>query len=118
VTIDESTAVALAFEHEGPGAGSTSLLAHRVGCLPLLLNLRRSRRGRHYGALGSPASLGLDAAVPAAFLALVWPRLNATTPRVVALVACTLALVTTPSLALGLPLVVAAGVAVVAGWRR
>ena len=117
VTIDESTAVALAFEHEGPTRARRAFWLTGWGVY-LFWNLFTVLGAVAIGAFGSPASLGLDAAVPAAFLALVWPRVNATKPRVVAAVACLLALATTPSLPLGLPLLVAAAVAVLAGWRE
>jgi predicted branched-subunit amino acid permease len=68
-------------------------------------------------ALGSPASWGLDAAVPAAFLGLLWPRLENTFLRGVSVVAVAFAIVMTPLLPAGLEIVATALVAVVVGWR-
>ena len=66
-------------------------------------------------ALGDPRSYGLDAAVGAAFLALLWPRLNSTLNRVVALAAITLALGLVPVTPAGVPVLAAAVVALLAG---
>lgn len=63
-------------------------------------------------------SLGLDATIPAAFLALLWPRLADRPQRVVALGGAVLAVGLTPVLPAGVVIVVAAA-AVVLGrpWR-
>ena len=61
---------------------------------------------------------GLDAAAAAAFLGLVWPRLAKGDVIAVAVAAAFVALLTTPVLPPGLPIVAAALVAVVAGLLR
>lgn len=66
-------------------------------------------------AIGDPRDYGLDAAVGAAFLALLWPRLDRPLPRLVAVLAAAVALGTVPITPAGVPVLVAAGVAVVAG---
>ena len=68
--------------------------------------------------MGNPASWGLDAAVPAAFLGLLWPRLTTTYVRIVAAVSLLFALVITPFLPAGVPIVSCALVAIVMGWRK
>ena len=70
------------------------------------------------GAVGDPADWGLDAAAPAALLALLWPRLSDQTARVTALLAVAVALVTTPLLPPGLPVLASALVALFIGLRR
>ncbi len=63
-------------------------------------------------------TLGIDATIPAAFLALVWPRLADPTQRLVAAVGVGIALVSAPMLPAGVPVILAAGAAVVARpWR-
>jgi predicted branched-subunit amino acid permease len=59
------------------------------------------------GLLGDPARWGLDAAIPAAFLALMWPRLSTSVARVTAAVAIGLALIATPLLPAGVPVLLA-----------
>ena len=66
-------------------------------------------------ALGDPRTYGLDAAVGAAFLALLWPRLDSTLNRVVGLLAITLALGLVPITTAGVPVLAAAAVALLAG---
>lgn len=71
-------------------------------------------------SLADPATLGLDAAFPALFLALLAPLLRAerdTTPLVAALLGAAIALVLTPFTPAGLPLI-AATVACLIGLRR
>jgi predicted branched-subunit amino acid permease len=66
-------------------------------------------------ALGDPRRYGLDAAVGAAFLALLWPRLHRRSNRVVAVAAAAVALGTVPIVPAGVPVLAAAGVALIAG---
>ena len=68
-------------------------------------------------ALGDPRRYGLDAAAAAAFLALLWPRLATARTRLVALAAVVVASALVPVLPPGAPVLAAAVVAVVAGWR-
>jgi predicted branched-subunit amino acid permease len=68
-------------------------------------------------AMGDPSAWGLDAAVPAAFLGLVWPRLKNSSDKLLALIAATFAIATTPFLPAGLPIIGTAVIAVIAGLR-
>jgi predicted branched-subunit amino acid permease len=65
--------------------------------------------------IGDPRDLGLDAAVGAAFLALLWPRLTTPLLRVVALLAALVAAGAVTLTPAGVPVLVAAGVAVLVG---
>jgi predicted branched-subunit amino acid permease len=67
--------------------------------------------------LSNPRVLGLDAAAPAAFLALMSPRLRSREPWVVALIAAAVALISVPFVPTGVPVLFAAGVALGAGVR-
>ena len=69
-------------------------------------------------ALSDPRALGLDAAAPAAFLALLAPRLRDAEPRAVAALATVAALVSVPFVPAGVPVLVAAAVAAVAALAR
>jgi predicted branched-subunit amino acid permease len=68
--------------------------------------------------LPDPKALGLDAAVPAAFLALVAPRMHGREPWMVALMAASVAVVAVPFVPAGVPVLLAALVAVAFGIRR
>jgi 4-azaleucine resistance transporter AzlC len=79
--------------------------------------------GTGVGVLGAglvvdPESLGLDAAFPALFLALLAPRLRSRRVVVAALLAAAVALALTPALPAGLPIVLSAVVALVGWWWR
>jgi predicted branched-subunit amino acid permease len=66
-------------------------------------------------AIGDPRTYGLDAAVGAAFLALLWPRLHDTANRLVGLCAAALATGLVPLAPAGVPVLAAGGVALLAG---
>ena len=114
LVIDESTAMGIAHDHDGHG--HVGFWAGGLGVY-VFWNL-----GTLVGALGArflpdPAALGLDAAVPAAFLALLGPRLRGGRPVVVALAAGIVALALAPVVPAGVPVLAAALVAVLAGWN-
>jgi predicted branched-subunit amino acid permease len=67
--------------------------------------------------LGDPRTFGFDAAVPAAFLALLWPRLDSRRARLSALAAAALALSLVPVARPGVPIIAAAGIALLAAWH-
>ncbi|MCU1487497.1 MAG: AzlC family protein [Actinomycetia bacterium] len=69
-------------------------------------------------ALSDPAVLGLDAAGPAAFIALLAPRLRNRELWAVALVSAVVAVAVTPIVPAGVPVLCAAVVVVVLGFRR
>jgi 4-azaleucine resistance transporter AzlC len=69
------------------------------------------------GVLGNPARLGLDAAFPALFLALLLPQLRGRRALAAAVAAATIALALVPVVPPGVP-IVAASAACLLGWRR
>lgn len=70
--------------------------------------------------LGDPRAWGLDAAVGAAFLALLWPRLTSAFLRLVALLAAAIAIGAVPAVPSGMPIIVGGLIAVSLGvvWQR
>jgi predicted branched-subunit amino acid permease len=112
LTIDESTAVAIAQPEPAAqrlGFWGTGLAVYVLWNLTTIL-------GAVVGnALGDPKRFGLDAAAPAAFCALLWPRLKSGDARAVAAVAAVIALVVAPHAPAGIPVLVAAVAAIVAG---
>jgi len=116
VTIDESTAVALAQPHDDLPARRVGFWWTGVGVFVAWNAI--TVVGALVGArLGDPAQWGLDAAAAAAFLGLVWPRLASRSAQAVAGIAAVTALLLTPLLPAGLPILAAAAVGVAAGWR-
>ena len=69
------------------------------------------------GALGNPSRLGLDAAFPALFLALLAPQVRGRRPLVAAALGGAIALVLVPLAPPGVPIVVAS-LACLVGWTR
>lgn len=68
--------------------------------------------------LGDPGAWGLDAAAAAAFLGLLWPRLRSRDMVAIAVASAFLALLLTPLVPAGIPILATVLVAVVAGWRK
>jgi predicted branched-subunit amino acid permease len=112
LVIDESTAMSVTRD---------STAAARVGFLSTglavfaLWNLFTFLGAIAGNLIGDPSTYGLDAAVGAAFLALLWPRLADGRNRVVAACAALVALGAVPLTAAGVPVLIAGGVALLAG---
>ena len=115
LTIDESTAVALAQPHDDVRARRDGFWWTGIGVY-VLWNAITVAGALLGSRIGDPSQWGLDAAAAAAFLALVWPRLATRRAQAVAAASAVLALALTPLLPAGLPVLAAAVVAIVAGW--
>lgn len=115
VTIDESTAVALA--HDEPKARRIGFWVTGIG-IYLGWNLSTLAGALLGDVLGDPRTYGLDAAAAAAFLALLWPRLRRRQAIAVGVAAAVVATVLTPALMPGIPVLAAAVVALVVGWTN
>jgi predicted branched-subunit amino acid permease len=115
LVIDETTAMATA--RDDPRAGRLGFYATGVAVF-CCWNLGTAVGAAGASVLADPRSLGLDAAAPAAFLALVAPRLREREPAVVAAIAAAVAVAATPVTASGVPVLLAAAVAIAAGLRR
>jgi predicted branched-subunit amino acid permease len=116
VTIDESTGVALGQSELGEESMRHGFWLTGIGVY-LFWNLFTVVGALGAQAMGDPAAWGLDAAVPAAFLGLVWPRLTNNTERALAGAAMTLSLLLTPFVAAGIPIISTALLAVAFGWK-
>jgi predicted branched-subunit amino acid permease len=113
LTIDESTAVALGAatpRSRRRGFWLTGGVVYGGWNLATLVGALLGDR------LGDPATYGLDAVGPAAFLALLWPRLGDRSTRMVAVVAVAVALILAPLLPAGAPVLAAGFVAIAAGF--
>ena len=112
VVIDESTAMSVT--RETTPAARLGFLTTGISIF-VLWNLATMVGAVAGNALGDPRRYGLDAAVGAAFLALLWPRLHGRLHRLVAIAAAAVALGIVPLAPAGVPVLAAAGVALVAG---
>ena len=117
ITIDESTGVALSQESLGENAMRSGFWLTGIGVFTFW-NLFTFAGAFGAQAMGNPASWGLDAAVPAAFLGLVWPRLTSLSDRLLSVAAMLLALALTPFVPAGLPIIATAFLALAIGLRR
>jgi len=117
ITIDESTGVALSQETRGEAAMRYGFFATGLGVF-FFWNFFTLIGALGAGAIGNPSSWGLDAAVPAAFLGLVWPRLIDRKTRIAALLAVLLALGLTPFVGAGFPIIATVVIALVLGWSK
>jgi predicted branched-subunit amino acid permease len=116
VTIDESTAVGIA--QPEAAAARVGFWATGLG-IYALWNLTTFAGAIVGDAIGDPKAYGLDAAAAAAFTALLWPRLKSLDAFAIAAVAAIAAVLLAPHAPAGVPVLVAAAAALIAGfWRR
>jgi len=113
LVIDESTAMSIT--RRTTGEARIGFLTTGIGIFILwnLATLIGAVAGDH---LGDPRTYGLDSAVGGAFIALLWPRLKDRRNQVCAVLAAALALSLVPVVPAGIPVLAAAGVALVLGF--
>jgi predicted branched-subunit amino acid permease len=104
-TIDESTAVAIAQTEPREQRRGFWLTGAAIFVGWNLMTAVGAILG---DALGDPKTWGLDAAAAAAFLGLLWPRIQARQPIAIATVAAVVTVVAIPTLPPGIPILVAA----------
>ena len=109
--IDESTAMAVA----QPAARAGRYAFWATGGTLYVLWTLGTLAGALIGGGINTSALGLDAAAPAIFLALLWPQLSRERGAAVALGAAAVALALVPFVPAGLPVIAAAAVAILAG---
>jgi predicted branched-subunit amino acid permease len=112
LVIDESTAMSVT--RESSEAARLGFLSTGLAVFALW-NLFTFLGAVAGDLIGDPRDYGLDAAVGGAFLALLWPRLGNRRNRVIAVCAALVALGVVPITAAGVPVLVAGGVALLAG---
>lgn len=112
LVIDESTAMSVTRDTEEQARVG---FFHTGVAIFLLWNIATLVGAVAGDAIGDPRAYGLDAAVGAAFLALLWPRLHERGNQVVALGASAVALALVTFTAAGVPVLAAGGVALLAG---
>ena len=117
ITIDESTGVALGQEQRGEAAVQKGFWYTGVGVF-VFWNLFTLAGALGAQAMGDIRAFGLDSAVPAAFLGLLWPRLTSRSEKFLAITCAVFAVVMTPILPAGLPIIATAFIAIAIGLRR
>lgn len=115
ITIDESTAVATLQENDADRRRGFYITG--VGVY-IFWNLFTFLGALGASAIGDPSVWGLDAAVPAAFCGLIWPRLKNKTHFIVSAVAIAWALALTPVSPAGIPIITTMILAVIFGLKR
>jgi predicted branched-subunit amino acid permease len=98
----------MAIRHEDDPANSRLAFWSTGIAIFVLWNIGTAIGALGASALDDPAVLGLDAAIPAGFIALLWPRLRDRESWAVALAGAVLALALTPVLPPGTPVLAAA----------
>lgn len=115
ITIDESTAVSTLQENDVDRKRGFYLTG--IGVY-VFWNLFTYLGALGASAIGDPSVWGLDAAVPAAFCGLVWPRLKDKKQFLISALAIVLALSLTPMTAAGIPIITTVLLAVIFGWKK
>ena len=116
ITIDESTGVAIGQEDLGADAMKQGFWLTGFGVY-IFWNLFTLLGALSADAMSDPAAWGLDAAVPAAFLGLVWPRLQSARDKTLALAATFMALALVPFVHPGVPIIATTVLALAFGWK-
>ena len=115
ITIDESTAVATLQENDADRRRGFYITG--IGVY-IFWNLFTFLGALGASAIGDPSVWGLDAAVPAAFCGLIWPRLKNKTHFIVSAVAIAWALLLTPITPAGIPIIATVLLAVIFGLKK
>ena len=115
ITIDESTAVATLQDNDEDRKRGFYLTG--IGVY-LFWNLFTFLGALGASAIGNPSVWGLDAAVPAAFLGLIWPRLKNKVQFLVSGIAIAWALLLTPVTPAGIPIITTVVLAIIFGAKK
>ena len=115
ITIDESTAVATLQENDDDR--KRGFYVTGIGVY-IFWNLFTYLGALGASAIGDPSVWGLDAAVPAAFCGLIWPRLKNKKQFLVSAMAIAWALLLTPIAPAGIPIITTVLLAVIFGVKK
>ena len=115
ITIDESTAVSTLQSNDSDRKRAFYLTGFGVY---IFWNLFTFLGALGASAIGDPSVWGLDAAVPAAFCGLVWPRLKDKRLFLISACAIILALLLTPITPAGIPIITTVLLAIIFGWKK
>ncbi len=114
LVIDESTAMSIVREDPRQARVGFYWTGLSIFCIWNLMTFVGAVAGER---IGDPRAIGLDAAVAAAFLGLLWPRLDSVAARLLALLAAAVAMGLVPFTPAGAPIIIGGIVAVLVGLR-
>ena len=115
ITTDESTAVATLQDNDEDRKRGFYLTG--IGVY-VFWNLFTFLGALGASAIGDPSVWGLDAAVPAAFLGLIWPRIKNKVQFLVSGIAIAWALLLTPVTPAGIPIITTVVLAIIFGAKK
>ena len=116
ITIDESTGMSVKYRDDET---NTKQAFWQTGISVFVFwNLATIIGAIGASLLDDPTTYGLDGTIAAAFLALIWPRLNNKTNKLVFITAFLTAIALTPLLPPGVPILITATIAVIAGVKN
>lgn len=119
LTIDESTAMGLGHEKgiDGQAGGRYAFWATGISVF-IFWNIATFLGAVAISQVGDPKSLGLDAAIAAGFIALLWPQITNKFTMLVAVISAAIAIIAISMVQPGLPILLAGFVAAVMAWIK
>jgi predicted branched-subunit amino acid permease len=119
LTIDESTAMALSHEKGLDGEAGAKYAFWSTGLSVFVFwNIATLLGAIAVSQVGDPNTYGLDAAIGAGFIALIWPQINSRFNLLVAVVCALVAIIAIPLVQPGLPILLAGFVAALLAWMK
>lgn len=119
LTIDESTAMALGHEKGVDGIEGAKFAFWSTGISVFVFwNIATLLGAVAVSLVGDPNTYGLDAAIGAGFIALLWPQVKSKFTLFVALLSSAVAIISIPLLQPGLPILLAGFVAALIAWIK
>jgi predicted branched-subunit amino acid permease len=119
LTIDESTAMALGHEKGVDGLAGGRFAFWSTGISVFVFwNIATFLGAVAISQVGDPNSLGLDAAIAAGFIALLWPQITNRFTLLVCVVSASVAIITIIFVQPGVPILLAGFVAALMAWIK
>jgi predicted branched-subunit amino acid permease len=118
-TIDESTAMALSHEKgvDGENGGKFAFWATGTSVF-VFWNIATFLGAIAVSSVGDPNTYGLDAAIGAGFIALIWPQIKNKFNSFVAVICAIVAIIAIPLVQPGIPILLAGFVAAFIAWLK
>ncbi len=118
-TIDESTAMALGHEKGADGIAGAKYAFWATGASVFIFwNIATLLGAVAVSLVGDPNTYGLDAAIGAGFIALLWPQISNKFNFLVAIVCGAVAIIAIPLMQPGVPILIAGLIAAFMAWIK